>query len=291
MKNRIIVVGAAIVKDGQVLALRRADGIDEVKHKFEFVGGKVEEGETPQEALIRECREELSLEIEVGDLLNKIDYEYPNISVCLSVYFVKLLSGFELKEHEEARWIDYRALDTVEWAPADRAFLNSIKNGFVKFRQVSTSEDISIISKLAAAVVSEIYLKLTSADFTNYVLNTLFSPESIADRINSKKFEYLIVNLNGEDVGFFAYSNASDCELGVTEGTYISHMYLKEFARNKQIAAKFISNLPYPVYLKINRDNIEAVNILKHGGFKILQTITTDFGNGYTSDDFLMVLN
>ena len=82
MKNRIIVVGAAIVKDGQVLALRRADGIDEVKHKFEFVGGKVEEGETPQEALIRECREELSLEIEVGDLIYRCAFRSISSSCC-----------------------------------------------------------------------------------------------------------------------------------------------------------------------------------------------------------------
>ena len=63
MKSRITVVGAAIVKEGKLLALRRADGNDEVIHKFEFVGGKVEEGETPEEALKRECIEELSLEV------------------------------------------------------------------------------------------------------------------------------------------------------------------------------------------------------------------------------------
>lgn len=73
MKNRIEVVGAAIVKDGRILALRRSDGIDQVKHKFEFAGGKVEKGETHYQALMRECMEELSLEIEVGDFLNKIE--------------------------------------------------------------------------------------------------------------------------------------------------------------------------------------------------------------------------
>lgn len=290
MKKRIVVVGAAIVREGQLLALRRADGIDEVKHKFEFVGGKVEEGETPQQALIRECAEELSLKIEVGDLLNKIDYEYPNISVCLSVYFVKPLSGFELKEHEEARWINSEALDAVEWAPADRTFLNSIKNGFVKFRLVNTDEDISVIEKLAAVVVYETYSKTATAEMTDYVLKTVYSHENIAERIKNG-YTYTIVNLNGEDVGFFAYSSASDYDSALTDGAYVSHMYLKKFARNKKITAKFLSNLPHPVYLKIRRDNIPAINALKHGGFKILQAVTTDFGNGYTADDFLMILN
>lgn len=289
MKNRIIVVGAAIVKEGQILALRRADGIDEVKHKFEFVGGKVEKGETPQQALIRECMEELSLEIEVGDLLNKIDYDYPNLSVCLSVYFVKPLSGFELKVHEEARWMDCRELDTVEWAPADRAFLNTIKKGFIKYRNATTEEDISIISEIADKVVADTYAQFSTSEMTDHVLKTIFSSKNVTDEIN-KGNAYTIVNLNCEDAGFLMYSNASDYDSELGGGTYVAHMYLKEFARNKKIATKFLSNLPHPVYLKINRDNT-AVNVLKHCGFKILQTVTTDLGDGYSEEDFLMILN
>lgn len=289
MKKRIIVVGAAIVKEGQILALRRADGIDEVKHKFEFVGGKVEKGETPCQALIRECREELSLEIEVGDLLNKIDYEYPNLSVCLSVYFVKPLSGFELKVHEEARWMNLGELDTVEWAPADRTFLNTIKNGFVKLRQASTSEDTSVISEIAGDVVYETYAPIATPEMTDYLLKSVFSPQNVADEIN-RGYSFVIVNLNGEDVGFLAFSNASDYDANFGEGTFINHMYLKKFARNKKIVSKFLSNLSHPVYLKINRDN-PSVNALKHCGFKILKNATTDFGNGYSEDGFLMILN
>ena len=134
MKPHLNVVAAAIVKQGKLLALRRADGNEQVIHKFEFVGGKVEEGETPQEALIRECKEELSLDIEVGDMLNKIDYEYPKTSVTLSVYFVKPLSDYKLSVHEEERWIDCSALEATDWAPADKGFLSTLKKGCTSLR-------------------------------------------------------------------------------------------------------------------------------------------------------------
>ena len=272
MKNRIEVVGAAIVKDGRILALRRSDGIDQVKHKFEFAGGKVEKGETHYQALMRECMEELSLEIEVGDFLNKIEYEYPDLSVCLSIYFVKPLSGFELKVHEEARWMDYTALDAAEWAPADRTFLNSLKSGFIKFRKAQNS-DVSVIREIANSVIAD------PQKSVNIIENVCFA-ENV-----------FIVNFNGEDAGFFAYSPSSDYDRDLTDGTYVTHMYLKQFARHKKIMTKFLANLPRPVYIEILSENITGVNILKHVGFRILKTVKGSSADGINDNGFLMVLN
>lgn len=130
MKKEIEVVGAALVKGGKVLALRRKNGIDSVVHKYEFVGGKVECGETHAEALKRECGEELSLQISVGEKIATVRHEYPEFIVNLSVYLCKTLSSYTLKEHEEERWLSVSELNPDDWAPADAEILCILKNRF-----------------------------------------------------------------------------------------------------------------------------------------------------------------
>lgn len=137
MKPLLNVVGAAIVKDGKLFALRRADGIDSVIHKFEFIGGKIETGETPEQALIRECMEELSLTVGVGEKLTTVYYEYAEFCISLSVYLCRMLSGYTLKEHEEERWFACGELEPDEWAPADRVIISDLRTGKLKFCQNS----------------------------------------------------------------------------------------------------------------------------------------------------------
>lgn len=121
----IKVVAAIIIDEGKVFATQR--GYGEFKDGWEFPGGKVEEGETPQEALVREIREELDTEIEVGELLDTVEYDYPNFHLSMDCFICKVKSGdLVLKEHEAAKWLTKETLDSVDWLPADEGLVEKI---------------------------------------------------------------------------------------------------------------------------------------------------------------------
>lgn len=115
--KHIEVVAAVIISDGQVFATQR--GYGEWKDWWEFPGGKMEEGETPEEALKREIREELSAEISVGKLLTTVEYDYPKFHLTMHCYRCTFLSSPTLIEHEAAKWLAKAELNTVKWLPAD----------------------------------------------------------------------------------------------------------------------------------------------------------------------------
>lgn len=126
--KKLHVVGAAIVEGGKVLAAKRGESkYKYVAHKYEFVGGKVEEGEGETEALVREVREELSAEIEVTGHFIRIGHTYPDFEIELSVYFCKLLSGYRITEHESLCWMPVAELNANEWAPADAPAVEKLK--------------------------------------------------------------------------------------------------------------------------------------------------------------------
>ena len=99
---------------------------------WEFVGGKVEPGESPQEALIRECREELDVEIGVGELFMELTHEYPDLTVRLSLYHATILSGTpKMLEHHDIRWITVKEIDQLEFCPADKDILIALKERYL----------------------------------------------------------------------------------------------------------------------------------------------------------------
>ena len=116
--KKLQVVAAIICKDNRIFATQR--GYGEFRGQWEFPGGKVEPGETPEEALIREIKEELDIEISVGKYIHTVEYDYPTFHLSMLCFICKILSGsLVLKEHEEARWLEKNNLYSVDWLPAD----------------------------------------------------------------------------------------------------------------------------------------------------------------------------
>ena len=125
----IKVVAAIIIHENKVFATQR--GYGEFKDGWEFPGGKVEPGETPEEALVREIKEELDTEIEVASLLNTVEYDYPNFHLSMDCFICSVKSGnLILKEHEAARWLAKDELYSVAWLPADMGLIPEIQEKF-----------------------------------------------------------------------------------------------------------------------------------------------------------------
>lgn len=121
------VVAAIIINNNRVFATQR--GYGEFKDGWEFPGGKIEPGETPQEALVREIKEELDTEIEVKDYLETVEYDYPEFHLSMDCFFCRIKSGeLVLKEHEAAKWLTAETLDSVDWLPADKGLIEQIRN-------------------------------------------------------------------------------------------------------------------------------------------------------------------
>ena len=126
MMKVIRVVAAIIIEGEKVFATQR--GYGEFKGGWEFPGGKIEPSETPQEALVREIQEELETEIEVGELLHTVEYDYPEFHLSMDCFICKIKTGdLVLKEHEAAKWLTKDTLDSVEWLPADQGLIPMIR--------------------------------------------------------------------------------------------------------------------------------------------------------------------
>ena len=131
---KTIRVVAAIIRDtnksGELIIFATQRGYGDFKDGWEFPGGKIEEGETPQEALRREIMEELNTEINVGELIDTIEYDYPTFHLSMDCFWAEVVSGdLVLKEHEAAKWLTKEELDSVDWLPADIALIEKVKRG------------------------------------------------------------------------------------------------------------------------------------------------------------------
>jgi 8-oxo-dGTP diphosphatase len=129
--RKIIRVVAAVItdinKNGEKIIFATQRGYGEFKGGWEFPGGKIEEGETPQEALIREIIEELDTEISVGELIHTIEYDYPTFHLSMDCFWCNIVKGeLVLKEHEAARWLTREQLKEVDWLPADVTLVGKI---------------------------------------------------------------------------------------------------------------------------------------------------------------------
>ncbi len=124
---KTIRVAAAIIRhDGKIFATERGYGA--WKDYWEFPGGKIEPGETPEEALRREIREELDTEIAVGQKAAAVEYDYPEFHLSMDCFFAEVIRGsLVLKEHEAAKWLPKNELDSVRWLPADRGLIEMLK--------------------------------------------------------------------------------------------------------------------------------------------------------------------
>lgn len=124
--KHIEVVAAIIEKEGRIFATQR--GYGDYKDWWEFPGGKIEEGETPEEALAREIQEELKADISVGEHLCSVEYDYPEFHLRMYCYICKLLSReVTLVEHEAAKWLALDELDSVKWLPADIEVIEKLR--------------------------------------------------------------------------------------------------------------------------------------------------------------------
>lgn len=123
----IRVVAAVIKADDKIFVTQR--GYGDFKDKWEFPGGKIEEGESPEEALAREIKEELDTDIIVGQLIHTIEYDYPKFHLSMECFWCTIKQGnLTLLEAEDAKWLDDSQLDSVDWLPADLELIDYIRN-------------------------------------------------------------------------------------------------------------------------------------------------------------------
>jgi 8-oxo-dGTP diphosphatase len=125
---RVVAAVIKAVKNGEPIIFATQRGYGEFKDGWEFPGGKIQEGETPQQALKREIMEELDTKIEVGELIDTIEYDYPEFHLSMDCFWCSIVKGdLVLKEHEAAKWLTKESLNEVDWLPADKDLIEKIR--------------------------------------------------------------------------------------------------------------------------------------------------------------------
>lgn len=195
MNKKTISVVAAVIRDGErVFATQR--GYGEFKDGWEFPGGKIEPGETPEEALVREIREELDTEISVGKRIDRIEYDYPTFHLSMDCFWCEILSGdLVLKEAEDAKWLTKETLDSVDWLPADITLIEQIREELdMDTKKTETSRDND----------SKIINVINTMDFSDG-----FTVEEISEKELNKAKKIPIANLALLGTAFSQMSEAA----------------------------------------------------------------------------------
>ncbi|SDA76959.1 8-oxo-dGTP diphosphatase [Lachnospiraceae bacterium G11] len=132
MDRKVVRVVAAVIRDGsRIFATQR--GYGNYKDWWEFPGGKIEAGETPEQALKREIEEELDTEIKVGDFIDTVEYDYPEFHLSMDCFWCEIVEGnLDLKEHEAAKWLTKDELNSVKWLPADKIVVDKMNKDIWK---------------------------------------------------------------------------------------------------------------------------------------------------------------
>ncbi len=258
MNKKTISVVAAVIRDGdRVFATQR--GYGEFKDGWEFPGGKIEPGETPEEALVREIREELDTEISVGKRIDRIEYDYPTFHLSMDCFWCEILSGDPvLKEAEDAKWLTKETLGSVDWLPADITLIEQIREELdMDTKKTETSRDIdsriiNVVNAMdfsdgfAVEEISERALnKAKKIPISSLaLLGTAFSQMSEAARttvttVTSEiKMENLFVGIWPEG----ANGRLSINEIGATVGNIMGEKGIDSRMRFKPISEVFMEN-------------------------------------------------
>ena len=170
----IRVVAAVIRRNNEIFATARGHG--EFKGGCEFPGGKIEEGETSQQALIREIKEELDTDIEVGELIDTIEHDYPTFHLSMDCFWAKVVTGnLDLKEASASKWLTRDKLDSVEWLPADITLIEKINRVLLNDECIKYTEQellqlpgIDTILKISKKEILEINKRTLKTDISEY---------------------------------------------------------------------------------------------------------------------------
>lgn len=196
-------VVAAIIKAkndrGEAIIYATQRGYGEFKDGWEFPGGKIEEGETPQQALKREIMEELDTEISVGELIDTIEYDYPTFHLSMDCFWAEIVSGdLVLKEHEAAKWLTREELDSVEWLPADVTLIEKIRESMTANNKIDSVEEIEkldgeIVLDNKGNKILRIRGGMKGIDFVS-VVNRLVQCINVAEIVSTieKDVEYVV---------------------------------------------------------------------------------------------------
>lgn len=171
--NTIEVVAAIITHNNYIFVTQR--GYGEFKDGWEFPGGKIEHGETPKQALVREIKEELDTEIKVGELIDIVEYDYPKFHLTMYCFWCTIKSGnLVLKEHEAAKWLTKETLDSVNWLPADKGLIEKIKRGQYNYGSLGMKQQTQ--TNPAESWCQETMVKKKQSDFSKFAAEIQESP-------------------------------------------------------------------------------------------------------------------
>lgn len=193
---KTIKVVAAVICDSikdkkQILATAR--GYGEFKGQWEFPGGKIEKGETPQQALVREIKEELEVNINVGELIDTIEYDYPAFHLSMDCFWAEIICGqIVLKEAEDAKWLTIDKLNSVKWLPADVALISCIKNNMRVQEMLTRKVSVEKLNEEKTKKLwGEIIVGVGGQEIEWCYTDVLYSFKSIIDILNVARKLYL----------------------------------------------------------------------------------------------------